>query len=155
MKEKKNAVGFSVLDIILLILATVCILSAVFRTQIHHFLGQEEQISVQYTFLIQNASKEARNYPEIGEEIRLSDTFRSIGVIRQITETKKEYQSLSDSEDTLNVVSLTCLADVKAYESETGFKVGETHIKPGAEFFVQTESGSFTMIITMVKAVEE
>lgn len=155
MKEKKTALGFSVMDLILLILVVVCILSAVFRTQIHHFLGQEERISIQYTFLIQNASEDARNYPKEGEEIRLSDSYQSLGVIGQIMKSEKEYREIQDPEDTLKLTSLTCQAKAQAYETKQGFTVGSVQVKPGSQFFVQTESASFTMIVTMVKAIEE
>lgn len=155
MKTNKRALGFSVIDIILLLLVAVCILTAVFRTQLHHFLGREEQVQVEYTFLVRNASEDAKNYPKEGEEIYLSDSSQPLGVIGQITRTEKKYQEVEDPEDTLKVVSLTCQASVKAYSGETGYSVGNTKIKPGAQLSVYTDSASFTMTVTMVKAYEE
>lgn len=153
--KKKTELGFSVMDMILLILAAVCIFSAVFHTPLQHFLGQEKNTAIEYTFLIQNASLEARNYPKEGEEIFLSETHQSLGKISQIGKTEKEYREVSDPEDVLKVVNLTLKAQTKAYQEDAGFVVGEVYVKPGAEFFVQTESASFSMMITMVKIIEE
>ena len=155
MKKNKRVSGFSVIDIILLILVAVCILTAVFRTQLHHFLGREEQVQAEYTFLVRNASDDAKNYPKEGEEIFLSDSSQSLGTISQIIPAEKKYQGVEDPEDTLKIVSLTCQASVKAYGSQQGYSVGDVRIKPGAEFSVYTKSASFTMVVTMVKAFEE
>ncbi|MBR5295524.1 MAG: hypothetical protein IKU24_02920 [Clostridia bacterium] len=155
MNRKKVKFGFSILDGILIVLAVFCILSTVFQTQIRTFFSNDKREEVEYTFLIENASYKGRNYPMEGEEIFLSEDLSSLGRLKNIGEIEKVYQSETDSEDKIKVISLTCQGRVFAEKTEMGYLVGEKKLKPGAMFSVQTESASFTMVITMVKAIDE
>lgn len=143
------------MDVFLLLLAAVCILSFVFRDQIRGFLSGEEGVRIEYTFLIQNADEKARNYPKVGEELLHSKDLASMGVLEHVSETEKEYRDSQDDRDTVKVKTLTCRAEATARLSERGYVVGDAVIKPGAELTAETETASFTMIVTMVKSVEE
>lgn len=149
--KKREKVGFSVIDAILLVLAAVCILSSVFRTQIRDFLSNEEGVQIEYTFLVENVSEGAKNRPSVGEEIVLSKDLSSLGVLVQVAETSKIYQSQDDPQEKLEVTTLTCRARATVSETEKGYLLEGKSLKPGAEFSVQTESASFTMVVTMVK----
>ena len=155
MTKRKSKIGFSVLDVFLLLLAAVCILSFVFRDQIRGFLSGEEGVKIEYTFLIQNVDEKARNYPKVGEEVFHSKDLSSLGILNHTSETAKEYQDAQDSEDAVKIKTLTCRAEATARLSERGYVVGDAVIKPGAELVAETETASFTMIVTMVKSVEE
>lgn len=146
------------MDVFLLLLTAVCILSFVFRDQIRGFLSGEEGVRIEYTFLIQNADEKARNYPKVGEELFHSKDLASLGILNQISETEKEYRDTQDDPDSqasVKVKTLTCRAETTAKLSERGYVVGNTVIKPGAELAAETETASFTIIVTMVKSVEE
>lgn len=147
--------GFSVIDMILIVLVAACILSSVFGAQIRAFLGNEESVEIEYTFLVENVSDEARNYPAEGEKLLKAEDLSSLGFLVQITETEKNYQSVSDPEDKLDVITLTCKARAVANDTDEGYVLSGERIKPGAELSVQTESATFTMVVTMVKAVNE
>lgn len=155
MTKRKSNIGFSVLDMFLVLLAAVCILSFVFRDQIRGFLSGEEGVKIEYTFLIQNADEKARNYPEVGEELFHSEDLASMGVLNHVSEAEKSYSDAEDSEDTVKIKTLTCRAEATAKLSERGYVVGNAVIKPGAELVAETETASFTMIVTMVRSVEE
>ena len=155
MTKKQSKIGFTVLDMFLVLLAVVCILSFVFRDQIRGFLSGEEGVKIEYTFLIQNVDERARNYPKIGEELFHSQDLASMGVLKYTSETEKAYRDTDDADDTVNIKTLTCRAEVTAKLSERGYVVGSAVIKPGAELVMETETASFTMIVTMVKSVEE
>ncbi len=146
------------MDVFLILLTAVCILSFVFRDQIRGFLSGEEGVRIEYTFLIQNADEKARNYPKVGEELFHSKDLASLGILNQISETEKEYRDTQDDPDSqasVKVKTLTCKAETTAKLSERGYVVGNTVIKPGAELTAETETASFTIIVTMVKSVEE
>ena len=155
MTKKKSRIGFTVLDVFLVLLAAVCILSFVFRDQIRGFLSGEEGVKIEYTFLIQNADEKARNYPKVGEELFHTQDLASMGVLNHTSETEKAYRDTDDEDDTVKIKTLTCRAEATARLSERGYVVGNAVIKPGAELVVETETSSFTMIVTMVKSVEE
>ncbi len=154
MAKQKSKIGFSVLDLFLILLAAVCILSFVFGDQIRGFLSGEEEVKIEYTFLIQNVSEKARNFPATGEEIFLSKDRSSMGVLTQVTEAEKEYYG-EDEQDVMKIKSLTCQASAMARLSDRGYLLGNAIIKPGAEIVVETERATFTMVVTMVKTVEE
>ena len=155
MTKKKSKIGFSVLDVLLLVLAAVCVLSFVFRD----FLSGDEGVEIEYTFLIQNASEQARNCPEKGEELFYSKDLSSLGVLTRVASAEKEYHDRIDEEEeeteTIKIKTLTCSATTTAKMTERGYVVGNTVIKPGAELQVETENDSFVMIVTMVRTLEE
>lgn len=159
MTKKKSKIGFSVLDVLLLVLAAVCVLSFVFRDQIRGFLSGDEGVEIEYTFLIQNASEQARNCPEKGEELFYSKDLSSLGVLTRVASAEKEYHDRIDEEEeeteTIKIKTLTCSATTTAKMTERGYVVGNTVIKPGAELQVETENDSFVMIVTMVRTLEE
>ena len=155
MKQKKRKIGFSVLDLILLSLVGTLIVSVVFQNQIRSFLGEEEKVSLEYTFLIENVTKEAKNHPVAGEEVILADEKLPFGEITSVTENLSVYQNLENEDDTVEILTLTCKATVRATETEAGYFVSSTAVKAGAEISVETESASFVMIITMVKPVKQ
>ena len=66
MNQRKK-IGFSVLDVILFVLAAVCVLATVFQSQIRSFLGRADGETVEITFLVENVTEEAHNHPEAGE----------------------------------------------------------------------------------------
>lgn len=143
------------LDVFLVLLAAVCILSFVFRDRIRGFLSGEEGVKIEYTFLIQNADERARNYPKVGEELFHSKDLVSMGILNHTSEAEKEYQDAEDAEHSVKIKTLTCRAEATARLSERGYVVGNAVVKPGAELVVETETASFTMIVTMVRSVEE
>lgn len=146
--------GFSVVDMILLVLAAALVVSVVFGDQIRSFLSAEERIEIEYTFLVQNVTEEAKNNPKIGEQILHSERQILLGEIVNITEAQKEYQSVSDPEEKTFVLTYTCSARVLAAKTERGFEVNGIFIKPGSQFTVETETASFSLVVTMVKAPE-
>ena len=156
MKNKKVQTkwGFSVVDMILLVLAAALLFSVVFRDQIRSFLSAQEKVQIEYTFLVENVTEEAKNNPKKGENLVLSEKQIVLGEIVGITETKKEYQSVSDPEEKTSVITYTCKANVFARSTERGYEVQGVFVKPGAEFAVETETASFSMVVTMVKAPE-
>lgn len=151
---RKKKIGFSVLDVVLLVLVAVCILSSVFHEQIRLFLGAGETEEVEITFLVEKVTAEARNHPVSGEEIVLADTKLSLGTLVSVLENKSVYESASDPEDTIEVLTLTCKLKAKAKETESGYQVANTNIKPGVTLSVETPSASFVMVVTMVKTIE-
>ncbi len=155
LTKKESKIGFSVLDLFLILLTVVCILSFVFRDQIRGFLSGEEGVKIQYTFLIQNAGEKTRNYPKVGEELFQSGDLSSLGVLTHISEAEKEYRGSEDETDVILVKTLTCRAEATARLSDRGYVLGGTVIKPGAEIMVETEEASFAMVVTMVQSVEE
>jgi len=154
MNRRKKRIGFSVLDMVLILLVLACILSSVFQDQIRSFLGEEIGPRVEYTFLIQNVTKEAKNHPLIGEEILLSDSGESIGTLLSVESKKNVFQSQDNPDDQVEILTLTCKASAVVEERENGYEIGGILIKPGAELSVETLSASFVMVITMVKTVE-
>ena len=156
MNEMKmgRKIGFSVVDLILLILAFSCIISAVFQTQIRAFFGAEEGVKIEYTFLIENVTEEARNHPVAGEELILAENLASFGVLTSVEEKKSIFQSIENPEEQIEILILTCRAAVTAKETEAGFEVAGFRVKPGIQFSVQTPTASFVMLITMVKVME-
>lgn len=153
-RNKRIKWGFSVVDMILLVLCAALVVSVLFREQIRSFLSAEEKIQIEYTFLVENVSEAAENDPKKGEELFLSEKQISLGKIVNITETEKEYQSVSDPEEKTSVLTYTCSAGVLAQKGERGYEVQGVFIKPGAQFTVETETASFSMVVTMVKAPE-
>lgn len=154
-KNKKRRIGFSVVDLVLLTLAVACVLSVVFQDQLRAFLGEEEKTEIEYTFLIENVTDEARNHAVAGEEVILADEKIPFGIISSVSENLSVYQSLDNEDDKVEILTLTCKAKVQATKTETGYYVSSTAVKPGAEISVETESASFVMIVTMVKPIEE
>lgn len=152
---KKRKIGFSVIDLVLLILAVACVVSAVFQDQLRSFLGEEEKVEVEYTFLIENVTEAAKNHPVAGEEVTLAEEKLPFGRIRSVTENRSVYQSLDNEDDKVEILTLTCKAAVQATQTEAGYFISSTALKPGAQISVETESASFVMIVTMVKPVEE
>ena len=150
MKQKKRKIGFSVLDLILLSLVGTLIVSVVFQNQIRSFLGEEEKVSLEYTFLIENVTKEAKNHPVAGEEVILADEKLPFGEITSVTENLSVYQNLENEDDTVEILTLTCKATVQATETEAGYFVSSTAVKAGAEISVEPERARCVMIITMV-----
>jgi len=153
--KRDSKVGFSVLDIFLFLLVAICILSFVFRDQIRGFLSGDEGVKIEYTFLIQEASEKSRNIPEVGEEIIDSADGSSLGILTGVSEAEKEYRGSEEEGDTIRVKTLTCRAEATARQSQRGYLLGNTVVKPGAEVEVETERASFTMIVVMVKNAEE
>lgn len=155
MRNKKRKIGFSVLDGFLLVLFAFCILSTVFYTQIQNFFGSEKKEEIEYTFLVESVSENAKNYPQEGEEIFCAEDMTSLGKIVKITETEKKYLNKADPEDELKVTNLTCQGRALAEKTEFGFAVGEKRIKPGSTFSVKTESATFVMVVTMANTTGE
>lgn len=154
-KIKKSKIGFSVIDLVLLTLAVACVLSVVFRDQLRSFLGEEEKTEIEYTFLIENVTEEAKNHPVAGEEVILAAEKIPFGTITSVSENLSVYQSLDNEDDKVEILTLTCKAKVRATKTENGYYVSSAAVKPGAEISVETESASFVMIVTMVKSMEE
>lgn len=154
-KIKKRKIGFSVVDLILLILAVSCVLSVVFQDQLRSFFGEEEKVELEYTFLIENVTEAARNHPVAGEEVILADQKMPFGSVTSVTENRSVYQSLDNEDDKVEILTLTCKAKVQATKTDAGYFVSSTAVKPGAQISVETESASFVMIVTMVKPVEK
>ena len=154
--NKKLKIGFSVLDVFLIVLAAVCALSFVFRDQVRGFLSGEEGVEIEYTFLVQNASEQARNIPAVGDQMYLSEDMSALGVLTQVAVSEKEYHGSCDEEDedTIMIKTLTCKASSKAKLGERGYVVGNTVIKQGAELKVETENASFTMIVMAISEKE-
>lgn len=155
MAKRNSKIAFSVLDMFIILLAAVCVLSFVFRDQIRGILSGDEGVKIEYTFLIQNASENARNCPSVGEELFLSKDLSSLGSLTQVAEVEKQYYGSADEEDVVKIRTLTCNAAATARLSDRGYVLGNAVIKPGAELLVETENASFTMIITMVRNVDE
>lgn len=153
--DKKSRIGFSVLDMILLVLLAVSILSTAFQEQIRTFLSGEEGVEIEYTFLIENASEDAKNVPREGETLILSEDGTELGQIVQITESHTTYFGQDDPEDQIRIKTLTCKARVVVKEGQRGFLLEGRSMKPGAQFSVTTESAGFTMVVTMVKNLTE
>lgn len=151
---KKKKIGFSVLDVALLVLVAVCVLSTVFQKQIHRFLGQEEKESVEVTFLVENVTEAARNHPRSGEVVSLAENFAELGTLTSVTENKSVYESLSEPGETIEVMTLTCKLSALTVETENGYRFEDVYLKPGAQLSVQTPTASFVMIVTMVKPIE-
>lgn len=139
---------------ILLVLAAALLISVLFRDQLRSFLSAQEKIQIEYTFLVENVTEEAKNNPKKGEKLILSEKQISLGEITSIAETRKEYQSVSDPEEKTSVLTYTCKATLLARSTDRGYEVQGTYVKPGAEFAVETETASFSMVVTMVKAPE-
>lgn len=154
-KEKQSIFGFSVLDVILFVLIAVGILSYAFREPIRDFLDGDPGVSIEYTFLIENASPEAKNIPRRSEVLTLSESGEELGVLVQVAQTEKIYADREDPEDQIRIKTLTCKARATAKETERGFLVEGKSIKPGAKFDLVTDSASFTMVVTMVKNISE
>lgn len=155
MAKRNSKIAFSVLDMFIILLAAVCVLSFVFRDQIRGILSGDEGVKIEYTFLIQNASEKARNCPSVGEELFLSKDLSSLGSLTQVAEVEKQYYGSAGEEDVVKIRTLTCNAAATARLSDRGYVLGNAVIKPGAELLVETENASFTMIITMVRNVDE
>ncbi len=155
MKSRKRKLGFSILDGVILVLFAFCILSTVFYTQIQNFFGSEKKEEVEYTFLIEGVSEQAKNYPQEGEELFCSDDLTSLGKIVKISETEKSYLSKIDPEDEMKVINLTCQGRVLAEKTDMGYQIGEKRIKPGAAFSIETKSATFTMVVMMANTVGE
>lgn len=153
MKAKKR-IGFSVMDLILVVLLLAGILTGLFSDRIRRFLGREEVPEIEYTFLVENVTETARNHPLSGEEIFLSQNGKSIGTIVQVEEKKNLYESVVNPESQLEILTLTCKATTQAVREEVGYRVGEILIKPGSQLPVYTESASFVISVTMVKSLE-
>jgi hypothetical protein len=139
---------------ILLVLAAALVISVLFRDQIRSFLSAGEKIQIEYTFLVEHVTEEAKNDPKKGEKLRLLERQIPLGEIVNIAESKKEYQSVLDPEEKTSVLTYTCSARVSAQKEERGYEVEGVFIKPGSQFAVETETASFTMVITMVKEPE-
>lgn len=155
MEKRKSKIGFSVLDMFIILLAALCVLSFIFRDQIRGVLSGDEGVKIEYTFLIQNASEKARNCPTVGEKIYQSKDLSPLGVLMQVAEVEKEYRGSDDEQDVMKIRTLTCNAAATARFSDRGYVLGNAVIKPGAEILAETENASFTMIITMVRTVDE
>lgn len=154
MKEKSKF-GFSLLDIVLVVLAVACIVSVLFRDQLQSFFGREEGTEIEYTFLVENVMNGTNNAPQKGEEILFLEEKVSFGEIIAVSEAKRQYQGEEDEEDVVQVSTLTCRGSVSTRKTERGYMVGEVCIKPGARFQVETETARFTMTVTMVKETEK
>ncbi|MBR2616126.1 MAG: DUF4330 family protein [Clostridia bacterium] len=151
---RKSRIGFSVLDLVLVVLVAACILSTVFQDQIRGFLGTDSGENVEVTFLVEKVTEEARNHPEAGETVLLGENGAPLGTIRSVSEMKSVYASILNSEDEMEVLTLTCKMEAKATETELGYEIAGVTVKPGATFAVQTPSASFVMLVTVVKPIE-
>ena len=152
---RKQKIGFAVVDMILLVLALSCVLSAVFQDQLRSFFGQEKGQEVEITFLVENVTQKGKNHPVAGEEILLTDTNMVLGTILSVTENKTLYQNTLSPDDTLEIASLTCKAVATLEEDEAGYTLSGVSIKPGAYLAAHTPTASFVMMITMVKPNEK
>jgi len=152
--NRKRKIGFSIVDLILILLIGACVLTSVFGDQIRRFLGRETGTVVEYTFLIENVTEEAMNHPETGEMLVIPSTGKSLGVLLSVEEKKSIFQNVENADDQVEILTLTCKASVHAEETEAGYRVGEALIKPGATFSLETPTSSFAMVITMVKVAE-
>ena len=134
-KIKKSKIGFSVIDLVLLTLAVACVLSVVFRDQLRSFLGEEEKTEVEYTFLIENVTEEAKNHPVAGEEVILAAEKLPFGTITSVSENLSVYQSLDNEDDKVEILTLTCKAKVRATKTENGYYVSSAAVKPRSALF--------------------
>ncbi len=151
---KKRKIGFSVLDMVLLVLVAMCILSSVFQEQIRSFLGNHKEEMAEITFLVENVTTTAKNHPLAGEEVVLADTHTTIGTLSSVTENKSIYENVSNPDDTLEILTLTCKVTCEVEKTESGYQLDGISIKPGATLSVETPTATFVMLITMVKTVE-
>lgn len=152
--KKRIKWGFSVVDMILLVLVAALVVSLLFGDQLRAFLSASDNVQIEYTFLVGNVTEEAKNNPKKGEKILHSERRIPLGEIVNITQAEKEYQSVSDPEEKTSVLTYTCSARVSAQKGERGYEVEGIFIKPGAQFSVETETASFSMVVTMVKEPE-
>ena len=154
-EKKRNLFGFSVLDALLLILIAVCILSAVFQNQIRAFFSEEPVQTIEYTFVIENVTEKSRNRPQIGEELTDADNFSTLGVLQSAEEKDSVFVSESNPDDTVVITTLTCRAVAEAVETDAGWRVSGTFLRPGTSLVVTTPSASFEMTVTMIKLTEK
>lgn len=152
--NSKKKIGFSVIDMVILVLTAVCILSVCFRDQLRSFLGKEVGETVEITVLIENVTEEGKNHPLAGEEIILSKTGTVLGTITNITENTTVYQNTVSPDDTVEIMTLTCKVQARAVASESGYTVSSVSVKPGATLSAQTESASFVVMIAMIKPAD-
>ena len=153
MKQKRK-IGFSVLDVVLFILAAVCVVSTVFQSQIRAFLGRGEGKVVEITFLVENVTEEAHNHPSAGEEMVFSPSNLYFGKLLSIAESKTVYQNQEDVNDWIEVLTLTCKMEAKAKETDLGYTVAGFSVKPGSVLTVETPTASFAMTVTMIKSAD-
>jgi hypothetical protein len=150
----KRRIGFSVVDIVLVVLIAACILTAVFQNQIRTFFQQEGAVTVELTFLVENVTEKANNYPQAGEKLYLSDSKVLFGELVSVSEQNKTvYQSTENAEESIEVLTLRCKMTAKATVSESGYVVEGVSLKQGAAFSVETKSASFVMVV-ITKPVE-
>lgn len=154
-KVKKSGAGGTVLDLVLIILAAACVFSAVFSEQIRTFLGEKKEVTVEYTFLVENASDKTASKPLRGEEIVSLENGVILGVIQSVEEKGSTFVSEADPEDKNTLSTFTCKARVLAEETERGYDVSGIVVKPGASVAVKTQTASFTMMLISTKTVEE
>lgn len=154
-RYQKNKIAFSILDLILIVLALSCLLSAVFRDSIRSFFGEETKETLRVVFLVENVSEPAHNHPKSGEEIILAQSGVKLGTIIDVREKIREYQNVEDADSVLQLTTLTCVAEINAQETESGFEISGVRIKAGEAMIVETASASFEMLITGVEKKEE
>ena len=146
----KRRIGFSVVDIALLVLIAACILTAVFQNQIRNFFQQEGAVTVKLTFLIENVTEKANNYPTAGEKLYLSESKVFFGELVSVSEQNKTvYQSTENPEESIEVLTLRCEMTTRANPGENGYTAAGVTLKQGASFSVETESASFVMVVIM------
>ncbi len=153
-KKKNGGIGgFSVIDLVILLLAVVCVVTALFREPIRRFLGESTAVEVEYTFVIRDVTDETISRPQVGETITLLESSLPIGEILSLEEKPREY--VNEEEGTITISTLTCRAQVSVTEKESGYFAGEVEIKPGVKLSAKTETASFQMTIVMLKSISE
>ncbi len=153
MNKEPKRFGFSVMDLILLILIIACVVAGVFQEQLHSFFGEEEKVQVEYTFLIENVTAQSMNHPTAGDVMLHNNTREEMGVLLQVDEKKTTYQNIDRMDQQLEILTLTCKASASAKETKTGYVIGGVAVKPGAEIPIRTDRATFLIVVTMVKPV--
>ena len=151
-RKRKGDFALTVLDLVLTVLVAAAVLSTVFYDQIHAFLQEEDNLTLEYTFVVQNVTEASVNLPAEGEELYELESQVFLGLLVDLQETQHSYQN---EDDELVVSTLTCKAAAEGVMKEDGVTVSGLKIKPGMEYTVKTASASFKMTIITVKTVED
>ena len=120
MKNKKRTprhFGLTVVDLVLLILVLAAIGSTVFDRQIRSFLGEEQEITVEYTFVVQNVTAFSVNRPTAGEEVFELDSGLPLGKVDSVEEKSSIY---TNGVEEVEIATLTCRATAPALLGENG-----------------------------------
>ncbi|MBP5289256.1 MAG: DUF4330 family protein [Clostridia bacterium] len=151
---KKNRIGMTLLDLILVVLVAAAVLSTVFYDQIRSFLKEEEIARISYTFLVENVTDSAVNLPSKGEVLYEKETQSPLGTLTDLSETQRTYDN-DAGESTVVLSTLTCKAQAEAIRENGALYVSGLKVKKGVSYTLTTDTASFKMIIIAVETVDE